>query len=195
MDKEKIEAVASEFKTQAIILLGFVAIMWIVEIADFVIFRGGLNRLGILPRHEIGLRGILFMPFLHGNFRHLIANTVPFVTLGWLVMARDIWDFWVTTAIVVLVGGAGVWLFGSQAYHIGASGLIFGYLGFLLLRGVFERSFAGVFLSVVVGALYGSLIWGVVPGQRGISWEAHLFGLLSGILAAYFMSRKTKGIV
>ncbi|MBE9042183.1 rhomboid family intramembrane serine protease [Oscillatoriales cyanobacterium LEGE 11467] len=195
MKKENIGQIASDFKTQVVILASFVAIMWIVEIADFVVFRGGLDRFGILPRHEIGLRGILLMPFLHGNFPHLIANTIPFITLGWLVMLRNTLDFWIATVTIVLVGGAGVWLFASPAYHIGASGLIFGYLGFLMLRGIFERSFAGIALSVIVGSAYGSLIWGVLPGRPGVSWEGHLFGFLSGVLAAYFVSRKTKSVL
>ena len=184
--------IARDLKTQAAILAGFVAIMWIVEIADFVLFQGRLDRLGILPRRPDSLWGILFMPFLHGNFPHLMANTVPFITLGWLVMVRSIRDFWLATATIILVGGAGVWLFGSPGYHVGASGLIFGYLGFLLLRGLFERSFTGILLSLVVGSAYGSLIWGVLPGRPGVSWEGHLFGFLSGVLAAYWLSRKTK---
>ena len=192
MNKENMTDLARDFKTQVAILAGFVAIMWIVEIADFIVFRGGLDRFGILPRHPSSLWGIFLMPFLHGNFPHLIANTVPFITLGWLVMLRNLRDFWLATAIVIVVGGAGVWLFGSPGYHVGASGLIFGYLGFLLLRGLFERSFTGILLSLVVGSAYGSLIWGVLPGRPGVSWEGHLFGFLSGVLAAYWLSRKTK---
>ena len=192
MNQENTSDLARDLKTQVTILASFVAIMWIVEIADFIVFRGGLDRFGILPRHPSSLWGIFFMPFLHGNFPHLMANTVPFITLGWLVMVRSIRDFWLATAIVIVVGGAGVWLFGSPGYHVGASGLIFGYLGFLLLRGLFERSFTGIMLSLVVGSAYGSLIWGVLPGRPGVSWEGHLFGFLSGVLAAYWLSRKTK---
>ena len=192
MNKENTSDLARNLKTQVTILASFVAIMWIVEIADFIVFRGGLDQFGILPRHPSSLWGIFFMPFLHGNFPHLMANTVPFITLGWLVMVRSIRDFWLATAIVIVVGGAGVWLFGSPGYHVGASGLIFGYLGFLLLRGLFERSFTGIMLSLVVGSAYGSLIWGVLPGRPGVSWEGHLFGFLSGVLAAYWLSRKTK---
>lgn len=188
--KKEVKALTDELTAHALVLGGFVALMWIVEIADVVLFRGQLDAYGILPRQTIGLRGILFMPFLHGNFPHLIANTIPFLILGWLVMLRSIADFWLVTAVTMLVGGLGVWLFGSPGLHVGASGVIFGYLGFLLLRGLFERSFAGIFLSVVVGSLYGGLIWGVLPGQPGVSWEGHLFGFLGGVLAARLLSKR-----
>jgi membrane associated rhomboid family serine protease len=190
MSKNEVKAIADELTTHAIVLGSLVALMWAIEIADVFVFRGQLDSYGILPRQIVGLRGILFMPFLHGNFPHLIANTIPFIILGWMVMLREIRDFFVVTAVTMAVGGLGVWLFGSPGFHIGASGLIFGYLGFLLLRGLFERSFGGIFLSVVVGFLYGGLIWGVLPGQPGVSWEGHLFGFLGGVLAARLLSRR-----
>lgn len=190
MSKNEINGIKDELITHGLVLIGLVALMWIVEIADFTIFRGYLNSYGIEPRHIIGLRGILFAPFLHGNFPHLIANTIPFIILGWFVMLREVSDFFIVTAVTMFVGGIGVWIFGSPGHHIGASGLIFGYLGFLLLRGVFERSFVGIFLSVIVVFLYGGLIWGVLPGQPGISWEGHLFGFLGGVLAARLLSER-----
>ncbi|MGB3559764.1 MAG: rhomboid family intramembrane serine protease [Geitlerinemataceae cyanobacterium] len=190
MSKKEVKAITDELITHAIVLGSFVALMWCVEIADFLVFRGQLDTYGILPRNLIGLRGILFMPFLHGNFPHLIANTIPFIILGWLVMLRKISDFFVVTAVTMLVGGLGVWVFGSPGLHIGASGIIFGYLGFLLLRGLFQRSFGGILLSLVVGFLYGGLIWGVLPGQPGVSWEGHLFGFLGGVVAARLLSRR-----
>jgi membrane associated rhomboid family serine protease len=105
-------------------------------------------------------------------------------------MLRRTSDFFVVSAIAMLVGGLGTWLFGAPALHIGASGVIFGYLGFLLLRGYFERKFASILFSVFVGILYGSLIWGVLPGQPGISWEGHLFGFLGGVLAAKLLAEE-----
>jgi membrane associated rhomboid family serine protease len=132
------------------------------------------------------------MPLLHGNFAHLISNTVPFFALGWLILLNGIRQFFVVTAIVWLSSGVGVWLFGSPGIHIGASGVVFGYLGFLLLRGLFERSFQALTLSLLVGFFYGGLIWGVLPGQPGVSWEGHLFGLIGGVLAAKYLSRRHK---
>lgn len=192
MRSEDRKAIVRELNTQAIILGGFVAIIWILEIVDIFFLRGRLNSYGILPRHLIGLRGILFAPFLHCGFGHLIANTVPFLTLGWLIMLRETSDFFVVSALTMLVSGLGVWLFGSRGFHIGASGLIFGYLGFLLLRGFFERSVISILLSLIVGFLYGGVIWGILPTQPGVSWEGHLFGFIGGVLAARLLSRRPK---
>ncbi|MBC6452468.1 MAG: rhomboid family intramembrane serine protease [Hormoscilla sp. SP5CHS1] len=194
MSNSGTKAIASELKTQATILGGLVAIFWIVEIIDQIFFSKGMGLAvyGILPRNPMGLRGILFGPFLHRNFPHLIANTIPFLTLGWFIMLQETSDFLIVTVITAIVSGLGVWLFGSPGFHIGASGVIFGYLGFLLLRGYFERSFAAIFFSVVVAFFYGSLIAGVLPGKVGISWEGHLFGLIGGVLAAKLMARRQK---
>ena len=137
------------------------------------------------------MRGILFAPFIHGDFPHLIANTVPFLTLGWLVMLQRTSDFFTVTAWTMLVGGMGVWLFGApRSVHIGASILIFGYLGFLLLRGYFQRNVPSIFLSIVVALVYGSLVWGVLPSQPGVSWQSHLFGFIGGAIAARYIAKK-----
>ncbi len=190
--RQETQALAREVKTQATILGGIVGIMWTIELVDLIFFRNSLNRYGISPRHIIGLRGILFAPFLHGNLLHLISNTIPFLTLGWFVMLQETSDFFVVSAITMLVSGLGVWVFGSAGVHIGASSLIFGYLGFLLLRGYFQRNFASIMLSLIVGFLYGGAIWGVLPSVPGVSWEAHLFGFIGGIFAARFLSRSKR---
>lgn len=189
MSNSEVKAIARELKAQIGILGGLIALMWLVEIVD--VFLGGrLNAYGIRPRSLIGLRGILFMPFLHGNFTHLAANTLPFITLGWLIMLREISDFFWVTGVTMGVCGLGVWLTGSPySVHIGASGLIFGYFGFLLLRGYFERSLSSILTSLIVAFLYGSLLWGVLPGQPGISWQGHFFGFVGGILAAQLLGR------
>ncbi|KKJ00902.1 rhomboid family intramembrane serine protease [Prochlorothrix hollandica] len=178
------------FSDQITILGSLVALMWAVEILDAVIFHGTLDNFGIRPRRLGGLGGILFSPFLHGDFAHLMANTVPFVTLGWLVMLRRIQDFWEVTIVTLMISGLGVWLLGaSNSVHIGASGLIFGYFGFLLLRGYFERKLDSIALAIGVFAFYGGLLWGVVPWQQGISWEGHFFGLVGGGVAAWLLAK------
>jgi len=182
-----------EIKTQAIILATFVAIFWLLEILDQFVFRGSLDIFGIIPHQVIGLRGILFAPFLHGDFTHLIANTVPFLILGWLVMLQETSDFFIVTGLTMLVGGLGVWLFATPgSIHIGASILIFGYLGFLLLRGYFQRNIPSILLSILVFLLYGGTIWGVLPSRPGISWQGHLFGFLGGVLAAKLIATEKK---
>lgn len=191
--RSEVQGLAREFQTQIAILGGCVALMWILEILDQFLFRGALNSFGIIPRNAIGLRGLLFSPLLHGDFAHLMANTIPFLTLGWLVMVRETSDFFIVTAITMVLGGLGVWLFGApNSIHIGASGVIFGYLGFLLFRGYFERSFPAILLSLIVGFLYGGIIWGVLPGRPGISWEGHLFGFIGGAIAARLLAKPKK---
>ena len=150
--------------------------------------------MAFIPARLAALWGILFAPFLHGNFAHLFANTVPLVTLGWLVMLRKTSDWFVVSAIAALCSGLGTWLIGaSGSTHIGASGVIFGYFGFLLLRGYFERSFVAIAFSILVTVLYGGIIWGVLPNQPGISWEGHLFGFLGGVVAAWLLAERSGG--
>lgn len=193
MSRPSKNSIHQEFNTQVQILGSFLAIFWIVEIIDRYVFKGRLDVFGIIPHHLIGLRGILFAPFLHGNFNHLIANSIPFVILGWLVMLQETSDFFIVTGLTMLVGGLGVWIFGVPgSVHIGASILIFGYLGFLLLRGYFQRNVASIFISVIVGLFYGGTVWGVLPSQPGISWQGHLFGFLGGILAARMIAKEKR---
>jgi membrane associated rhomboid family serine protease len=178
-----------DLQTHATILGSFVALLWLLEAIDQLLFRGRLDRLGIRPRTQIGLRGILFAPLLHGTWKHLSANTLPLLVLGWLVMLRGIQEFAIATSVVWLVSGLGTWLFGgANTLHIGASGLVFGYFGILLSRGYFDQDALSAVSAVLVVLLYGPLIWGVLPLRRGVSWQAHLFGFLGGILVTrYFL--------
>ena len=175
------------------ILLASVTVFWAIEILDFFVFQGSLDQYGIHPREPIGLLGILFAPLLHGGFPHLIANTIPFITLGWLTMIQETSDFYIATIVSALVGGLGVWLFGGVgSVHIGASILIYGYLGFLLLRGYFQKNFPSIALSVFVAIVYGGLVWGVFPSQMGVSWQGHLFGFIGGAIAAKMVAKEKK---
>jgi len=187
MEEEK-RSLLQELREQFSILGGFVALIWVVEILDNLLFqrilRGGLDQFGVYPRTFLGLRGLVFAPFLHGNYYHVAANTVPFLVLGWLIMLRNTADFWTVSVVSALVSGLGTWLFGRSAYHIGASGMIFGYFGYLLFRGYFERSITAIAISLIVIFAYGSMIYGVLPTQPWISWEGHLFGFIGGAIAA-----------
>jgi membrane associated rhomboid family serine protease len=186
--QKETRGLVGELKQQLSLLGTLVAIMWVAEVVDQWVLGRQLDLLGIIPRTTIGLRGIVLAPFLHGGFAHLIGNTIPFLMLGWLIMLRETSDFVRVTLVVGLASGLGTWLLGSSGSHIGASGVIFGYLGYLLLRGFFERRLGSISLSLLVGTLYGSMIWGILPLQRGISWEGHLFGFLGGVLAARILS-------
>ena len=181
--------VANSLAAHALVLAAVTALLWLLEIADLLIWRGGLDAYGIRPRTWQGLGHILLAPLFHVGFGHLIANTLPLLILGWLVMLRRIWDFFVVALIAALVSGLGIWLFGGAGtIHLGASGVIFGFLGYLLARAYYERSLTALMLAVVATALYGGMIWGALPGRPGISWLGHLFGLMGGGLAAYLLA-------
>ncbi len=182
---------AARLRTAIVTVLGFLAVMWGEEGLDELAFGGRLDLLGILPRSEVGLRGILFEPFLHADFAHLISNTVPFAVLAFIIVLRGARRFWAVTLTVMLLGGFAVWLFApAGTLHIGASGLVFGYLGYLVAAGWFERDTLGILVGVAVLALYGGVLWGVLPLSPGVSWQSHLFGLLAGVLAARWFSRR-----
>ena len=165
-----------------------VALMWVLEVIDRLT-GWELDSWGIRPRSFGGLVGIVCSPFLHGDFSHLLANTLPLLILGGVIMMSSPRTFVTVTLNVILLGGLGVWLIGGRnEIHIGASGLVFGYFGFLIMRGYFERSLSSLLIAALVIVFYGSLIWGVFPIQRGVSWEGHLMGFLAGTLAAWSLA-------
>ena len=189
----EIQGIKRELKGQAVILGGLVAFLWGLEAVDQLLGQP-LDAYGVVPRTLVGLRGVLFAPFLHLGFAHLIANTVPLVVLGWLIMLRETRDFFVVAGVSALAAGLGTWLIApAHTVHLGASGVVFGLLGYLLARGWYERKAASIAMGVLVGLLYGGAIFGVLPGQVGISWQGHLFGFLGGILAARWMTARTPG--
>lgn len=168
-------------------LVAFVALLWAVQVVNWI-FGYGLNpAFGLIPRHVSGLDGVIAMPLLHGSFAHLMANTPPLLVMGGLLVATTTRALLAVNAVVIGLGGGLVWLFGSSAIHIGASGLVFGWYGFLVARGLVDRSPITLGAALVVGVLYGSLLWGVFPGQPGVSWEAHLFGAIAGAGAAFLI--------
>ncbi|MFN2136784.1 MAG: rhomboid family intramembrane serine protease [Candidatus Promineifilaceae bacterium] len=186
---EDLQALGQRLRSHIVILGSFVFVMWLEELVDWTI-GGRLDRFGIIPRSVTGLRGIFVAPFLHGGFAHVAANTLPFLILGWFVLLRGWRSFAIVTIVVVLVGGLGTWLFAPAAsLHIGASGLVFGFFGYLLFRGYFERSWQSILWSVLVLLLYGGMLVGMVPTSLPISWQMHLFGFLGGAVAAYLLTR------
>ena len=172
------------------ILVGFVVVIWVVELVNGSM-NHQLNAWGILPRTVHGLSGIPLSPLLHGSVPHVTSNTITFLGLGGLIGLRGRLVLLRVSLIVIGVGGAGVWAFGRPAIHIGASGLVFGYLGYLVARGWYERRVGSILLAIVVIILYGGLIVGVLPTPGLVSWEAHLFGLTAGVLAARNRWRNT----
>ena len=176
---------------QGMIVVGVLAaVMWVVEIVDQVA-GGSLDSNGIEPREADGLDGILWAPFLHANWDHLIGNTIPFLLLGFAIAVGGLGRVVAVTAIVMLVGGLGTWLIApSHTVHIGASGVVFGYAAYLVARGIYSRSLGQIAIGLVVLAIWGTtLLQGLVP-EDGISWQGHLFGALGGILAARVLHRR-----
>lgn len=167
--------------------LGFVGLLWVSEIVDTVLGHR-LDAEGIRPGTTEGLSGILLAPLLHGGFGHLVANSVPLLVLGYLILLSGVGRWVVVTAIVWLVAGLGTWLVAPPGtIHLGASGLVFGWLTFLIARGFFSRRPGQILLGAAIFLLYGGALLGVLPGQPGISWQGHLFGAVGGLLAAWWL--------
>ncbi|WP_327585794.1 rhomboid family intramembrane serine protease [Nonomuraea sp. NBC_00507] len=172
-----------------IIVVGMLVVMWVVEGVDYVL-NGALDQFGILGWDPEGLVGILFAPFLHGGFGHLMANSVPLLVLGFLAGLRDVRKFLWASLIIIVIGGLGTWLTSPAVYTVGASGLVFGYFGYILARGVFDRRLLDIVIAVGVGIVYYGILAGLLPNQEGISWQGHLFGLVGGVVAGWVLRRK-----
>jgi membrane associated rhomboid family serine protease len=169
-----------------------VGVMWVSELLDTIVGHR-LDRYGVQPRTIMGLRGIPLAPFLHVGWQHLIGNTVPVAILGVLIALSGVARFVKANLIIALCSGIGIWFFGATgSVHLGASGMVFGYLGYLLSRGFFDRRFGQIVLGAIVGVVYGGLLWGVLPTNTGVSWQGHLFGFVGGVAAAWIMRRQSK---
>lgn len=176
--------VTRSLKSQTLTLGTSVSALWVIFGAN-TLLGGALLQFGIVPRTTDGLIGILVAPFLHANLNHLIANTVPFLLFGWLVMLRDRRHFLPVTLYSMLGAGLLAWSIGApNSVHVGASGVVFGFLGFLLLSGWYAQSFASIAISVLVAVVWGGTVMGVLPGTPGVSWQGHLGGFIGGVLAA-----------
>ena len=170
-----------------------VAIMWGVFILNSIVYMD-FNQYGIRPRNVNGLSGVLFAPFLHGNLSHIISNSLPM-----LILTTVLFWFYKNVAVRVLVfsaiiGGGLVWIFARDAVHIGASGVVFALVSFLIASGIFRRKIKALLIAIVIFFLYGGVVWGVLPTDPNISWEGHLFGFITGIGLAYSYRNKGKSL-
>lgn len=181
--------------TLRIISLGsLLGLMWLLELLSWLFPQFQLDSYGIRPQDFSWLPGIIIAPLLHGSWAHLIANTPPFLIFGGLILLQGVGVFWLVTLISVLVSGLGVWLFSpNYVVTVEASGVIFGYFGFLLSRGLLTRSQSAIAIFLLVIFLYGGMIWGVLPSSPNVSWQAHLFGFMGGVLAAKLERIGNKG--
>lgn len=186
---KKIQSPLRAILTPAIIPLFIVLAMWIVFLIEF---ETGSNFAvyGLKPRTTSGLVGIFTIPFLHGSWSHLINNTFPMLVLGWALF-----KFYPTLALrtllwVYLLGGVWLWISGRSSYHIGASGVVYGLASFLFFSGVWRREKQVAALSLLIAFMYGSMWWGVLPVDPGISWEGHLWGGVAGFILAFLYRKK-----
>ncbi|TWU31005.1 rhomboid family intramembrane serine protease [Novipirellula artificiosorum] len=170
-------------KKQAYPIMILLLVMWLVRIVDVVI-PADLNQFGLQPRSIQGILGIGTMPFLHAGFGHLISNTVPLLILLGLTVASRGDHAWPVVAGIIVGSGVLLWMFGRNANHIGASGLVFGLIAFLITVGVREKRFGSIAVALLVGFLFGTtLFFGIIPSFGStVSWDGHLFGAISGLI-------------
>jgi membrane associated rhomboid family serine protease len=173
-----------KFITSLILPVAFVFLLWVIKISE-IIFNLDFTGFGILPGSFNGMPGILFAPLIHANIKHLFSNSIPLLFLG-----SGIIYFYRNSSykvILIIYLGTGIldWIFARKAYHIGASGIIYGFVTFLFFSGIIRRDTRAIALALLVTFLYGSLIWGILPVDRSVSWESHLFGSIMGIFCAF----------
>lgn len=169
--------------------IALTGICWAVFLVNNVLLGGSLTGHGIVPRHLSSVPGILWSPFLHVSFQHLIANTLPLLILGLIICGRSKGEFGAAVASGIFLGGGLTWLFARTACHVGASGLVFTFFGYVASLAYFRRTFGSLVLSVACVVGYGGLLRGILPTAMPVSWEGHLSGLLAGVLAAWVVSR------
>ncbi|MFE6625359.1 rhomboid family intramembrane serine protease [Streptomyces sp. NPDC057740] len=181
-------------KATAKLMLGWVALLWLLEVAD-VVSGHALDGFGIVPRTPSELVDVVPASFIHFGFAHLAANSVPLLILGFLAALGGIRRFVAVCALVIVADGLGVWLISPSGTNTaGASGLVFGLFGFLLLTGFVERRPLGVVVGLLVAAVWGgSMLAGLAPTQSGVSWQGHLVGLVAGVAAAFVLGRREGG--
>ena len=171
-------------RTRITALATCIGVVWCVSLIGLFAVHHLPHVLAVVPRRLDSLIGILGMPLVHGSLMHLVANTVPMIFFGALLLSRGVRYFLKVTLAIVLLGGLALWLMGRSAAHIGASGVVFGFFGFLVVRGLYERRLSSIAVTALVILVYGGMVFGVLPRDDQVSWEAHLFGLLAGVVVA-----------
>jgi membrane associated rhomboid family serine protease len=178
----------NKFYYSVFIPLTFPVVMWMVYLISLSL-NLDLGRMGILPRDMIGILGIISGPIVHANFSHLLSNTMPLLILGWTIFFFYSKVSYKAFIVIYVLTGLLVWLFAREVYHIGASGIVYGLVSFLFFSGIFRRDNKSIAIALIVTFLYGGIVWGVLPGQKGISWESHLFGGIAGIITAFIFRK------
>jgi membrane associated rhomboid family serine protease len=170
------------------VMVGLLVLLWVIQAANWADGYRLDAALGIEPHSVTHLAGIMTAPFLHVSWQHIEGNTVPLFVLGFLAAYRDVRRFLMMTLIVIMASGLIVWVFQSDgSLTVGASGLVFGYFGYVLARGVFDRNWADIAAGVAAGAMYYYILAVALPGTPGISWLDHSGGLFGGVLAGWLL--------
>lgn len=164
-------------------------LLTVIEVTNMLTGRM-LNQFGLVPRHLSTWSGVFVGPWLHGSSWHFFSNIIPLCVFMLLMLQHGTRRFVLVSLWIMLFTGLTVWIFGRQAVHIGASGLVYGYFGYLVLAGFLSGRFRLILIAALVGFFYGGLIWGIFPSRAYISWESHLFGFISGLAAAFYTSKR-----
>jgi membrane associated rhomboid family serine protease len=181
-----------KFRDALLVMGVFLGIIWLLQVANWADGYRLDSDFGILPEHLSRLPDIFTAPFLHFSWQHIEGNSVPLFVLGVLAAYRSVGRFLIASVIIAVTSGLAVWLFqGSNELTVGASGLIFGYFGYVLVRGFFDRSVVDIAVGLVAGALYWTILQVAIPGTPGVSWIGHLGGLVGGVAAAWLL--RTRG--
>ena len=183
------ERARANFRLAAKIALGFVALIWLVQLVNFDLDLE-LERFGVRPRQLAGLPGILVAPLLHGGFPHLIANSLPLLVLGTGMLHLYPNSAVRVLPVIYLGPGIAVWLFGRGSVHVGASGLVYGLFSYIFVAGLIRRDKRAIAASLLVCFVYGALVWGVLPFEPAVSWETHLAAALIGLVLAIVFRRQ-----
>lgn len=184
---DQLHWVALAFRDNLLISLLFVAFLFVMHIINLLTNRY-LSLLGIIPRHLLGLPGIILSPFIHSNWNHLFLNSIPLLILTSLLLIHGVAAFMVTTLIIMLIGGGLTWCFGQRGIHIGASSLIMGYWSFTLTQAIIQFNLINMLISLLCLFYLSHLIINIFPsGKRNVSWEGHLFGAIAGVAAVYIL--------
>lgn len=169
--------------------LGFTAALWLIELVELGLHLD-FTRYGVYPRTLHGVSGILLAPLIHGSLAHVFSNTLPIIILGTALLYGYPRAARIVLPVLYIGTGIGVWLFGRSAWHIGASGLVFGMMFFIAAIGVLRWDTRSIALAMVVFLLYGGMVWGVLPGDPSVSFESHLAGALLGVALAVWLKNR-----
>lgn len=174
----------NRFVSAGLTTFTFLVVLWVVHIVN-AFMHHRLIYYGIRPGDTDGLWGILFAPFIHVDFTHLVMNSSAVAILLFVLALSGQREVWISSIIIALVAGGAVWYFGNPyTVHVGASGLIYGWMAYLIVRGFFTRNATQIMLGIIIGFSYAGSVWGMLPGQEGVSWQGHLFGAIGGVIAA-----------